>query len=204
MNTCTDVRGLLPLVVGGDLEEDQALLVTEHLETGCEACANDLKELQRLRGHLLELPQRSPAPAVDLWPGVRSALLADGFLRSAPIVVRRARTGARGAWLSAAAATLLVAGAVWSLRGERSLAVPGPGAPEVADSQTTPPGVTPDLAPTLAGGAGAGGLRPLAPGEQPFSLEAELLGPGASVPLRPRALQLDPARPTLAGDSGGH
>jgi len=195
MNTCTDVRALLPLVVGGDLEDDQALVVTEHLEAGCEACAGALREFQRLRGHLLELPERSPAPAVDLWPGVRSALQSDGLLRSGPIVVRRARFGARGALLSAAAATLLVAGSLWSLQRERELGQDAPTTPELAESES----VTPDLAPTLVGGP-SDGLRPLAPGEQPFSLDAEHFGPGAApVPLRPHA-----GRPTLAGDNGGH
>lgn len=199
MSTCNDVRALLPLVVGGDLEEDQALVVTEHLEAGCGACAGALRELQRLRGHLLELPERSPAPVVDLWPGVRAALHADGLFRTGPIVVRRARLGARGGLLSAAAATLLVAGSLWSLHRESELGGETPGTtPALVESEP----VAPDLAPTLVGGPG-GGLRPLAPDEQPFSIDAELFGAGGGPKLRPRGVQGDPARTTLAGDHGG-
>jgi hypothetical protein len=199
MSTCTDVRSLLPLVVGGDLEEDQALAVVEHLETGCEPCAGVLRELQRVRGRLLELPERSPAPAVDLWPGVRATLAAEGRLGGAPIVLRRARVGWGGMSLSAAAAALLVAGALW-------LAQRDPGVPAGASDEPTVAegGVTPDLPPTLVGGPQASGLRPLAPDEEPFALEAELFGAGRAGAARPlRVLPADPARPTLAGDRGG-
>lgn len=197
MNTCTDVRALLPLVVGGDLEEDQALAVSEHLALGCATCSTDLRELERMRGILRELPERSPAPAVDLWPDLRAALVSEGLVRRGPLVVRRARVGVRGMWLSAAAATLLVAGALWSLQGGGEIpAAPG-GSPEVADS-----GVTPYLAPTLVGGPSAGGLRPLEPGEAPFSLDAELFGVGGVLPVQPHGRPLDPARPTLAGERG--
>lgn len=206
MSTCTDVRSLLPLVVGGDLEEDQALAVVEHLESGCEPCATALRELQRVRGHLLELPERSPAPAVDLWPGVRATLAAEGRLgRPAPVVIRRARVGRLGMSLSAAAATLLAAGVLWTMsRGGLAPVDPGVAANDVeaSGSHVAESGITPDLAPTLVGGPGAGGLRPLAPGEEPFALEAELFGAGRGAPQLPRALANDPARPTLAGDSG--
>lgn len=201
MNTCTDVRALLPLVVGGDLEEGQALAVTEHLEQGCAPCAAALRELQRTRGFLLELPERSPAPAVDLWPGVRAALVSQGSLGRPSIPVRRARVGWLGMSLSAAAASALVAGALWTLgRGQLAPIIDASPAPEVAEG-----GVTPDLPPTLVGGPDFGGLRPLAAGEEPFANEAEYFGAGGAPGTRgPRPLAPDPARPTLASDRGGN
>lgn len=202
MNHCTDVRALLPLMVGGDLEEGQALAVAEHLAGGCGSCSTALRELERVRGFLRELPKLAPAPAVELWPDLRAALLSEGLLRRGPIVVRRARVGAGGMWLSAAAAALLVGGALWSLRPGESAREVQQVAPEVAGGGAMP-GVTPVFAPTLVGGPANGGLRPLDPGEAPFSLEAELFGVrGTGVPLHPRGLQPDPARPTLAGDRG--
>jgi len=200
MNTCSEVRALLPLAVGDDLEEDLAAEVADHLAGGCAECSNALRELTRVRGHLLELPQRSPTPAVDLWPGVREALLEEGLLQRGGVVVRRARFGVRGAWLSAAAATLLVAGAIWSLQdGPQPLAPANP-SPTVAEH-----GVTPTLAPTLAGGpAVGGGLRPLAPGETPFALEAEEFGPQLRlIPILPGGQAVESGRPVLAGDRGG-
>jgi hypothetical protein len=200
MNTCSEVRALLPLAVGDDLEQDLAAGVADHLAGGCAECSEVLRELTRVRGHLLELPLRSPAPAVDLWPGVRTALIEEGLVRRGAIVIRRARFGARGAWLSAAAATLLVAGALWTLRPGAESVAPGAAGGEVAVEH----GVSPTLAPVLAGGPAAGGLRPLAPGETPFALEAEEFGPQrVLIPIAPGGEGADAARPVLAGDHGG-
>ncbi|HVS20051.1 MAG TPA: hypothetical protein VMT18_15710 [Planctomycetota bacterium] len=204
MNTCSEVRALLPLAVGDDLAQDQAAGVADHLAGGCAECSEALRELTRVRGHLLELPQRSPAPAVDLWPGVRTALLEEGLLQRGGVVIRRARFGARGAWLSTAAATLLVAGALWSLRRGADPVAPNAAGGEVAAEVVVEQGVSPTLAPTLAGGPAAGGLRPLAPGETPFALEAEEFGPQrVLIPIVPGGEGVDVGRPKLAGDRGG-
>jgi hypothetical protein len=65
--------------------------------------------------------------------------------------------------------------------------------------------VGPTLAPTLAGGPDAGGLRPLAPGEMPFALDAEELGPQVRmIPFVPGGQTVETGRPTLAGDRGRH
>lgn len=196
-NTCSEVRALLPLAVGDDLEEALAHSVADHLAGGCAECSAALRELTRVRGHLLELPQRSPAPAVDLWPGVREALLEEGLLHRGGVVVRRARFGARGAWLSAAPATLLVAGALWSLQRGPDATAPVERTPTVAEH-----GAAPTLAPTLAGGPAAGGLRPLAPGETPFALGAEAFGARHLIPVVSEGQSVDLAQPALASDRG--
>ena len=81
--TCTEVEGLLPLYVGGDLEKDQLDFVAGHLQ-GCTDCAKAFSRTREARGllrtELLDLVEgREP----QLWPALREQLQAEGLLQQA-------------------------------------------------------------------------------------------------------------------------
>ena len=84
---CNDVRALLPLFVGEDLETSEVLAVRAHLD-GCAACAADFERARSARGALIEECRRSAeatavAPQMDdLWGGVRAVLLEEGLIRT--------------------------------------------------------------------------------------------------------------------------
>lgn len=65
------IREALPLYALGLLDSDEARTVTEHLESGCEACVRELKELREVAG---EVPYAYHA--VKPHPRVREKLLA--------------------------------------------------------------------------------------------------------------------------------
>ncbi|MDF1800071.1 MAG: zf-HC2 domain-containing protein [Planctomycetota bacterium] len=80
--TCTEVEGLLPLFIGGDLEGDDIALVAVHVE-GCERCAEALEGVRRARQELragLQMAVEGREP--QLWPAIRSELHREGLLRA--------------------------------------------------------------------------------------------------------------------------
>lgn len=114
-----DLRELLPDYAIGTLDEAQAALVMQHLDT-CPACRRSLADLFEIIGLL--------APVQYPSPPVRSALLARVAARgsAAPLPIRRSghlgrwrRAAARGAL--AAAAVLLLALGGWNLALQRQL-----------------------------------------------------------------------------------
>jgi hypothetical protein len=227
MTPCDDVRARLALFVGGDLEPEQAGDVRAHLglraasagaqgfvqeEHGCAGCRQALEQLSRVRGRLLELPGRSPAPVVDLWPSLRGQLAAEGLLQGgvAPVSGHRA-AGRLLSWprlVSAAAAAALV---VLGLKLATSEPDPGPGprptqvageVPSTLDGLAERGGASPLLVPV----AGSGGLRRLEPGEEPLHTEALPFvdwmngWPGLRAQPGLPGVPVDPSRPTFASD----
>jgi len=78
---CTEIEGLLPLFVGGDLEQEDSRFVGSHIEE-CVACAGLLRNAEtariELRRGLTELVDgREP----QLWPAIREQLAVEGLLR---------------------------------------------------------------------------------------------------------------------------
>jgi anti-sigma factor RsiW len=143
--TCTDVSERLSLYVGGDLEDDAADLVREHL-AGCASCSTEASAAARSREvfraslvRTAEEPSRSP-----LWTEIRSALVSEGLIgprsttitpltRSAPEARPTLRLVRRAASFAAAAAVLALA----SIYGP-SLFEAGAQAPGVLDGSRSP------------------------------------------------------------------
>lgn len=239
MTACNEILAHLPLFVGGDLEAPLAAGVRAHLggpqgdpgdgagvvgARGCASCREALERLRRARGELLELHARSPAPAVDVWPGVRAVLAAEGRLarpalgEPAQAAVERGTVVRMPRWMPrrAAAAALLITclGLAWALRaggpGPRAPDAPAPiaevgepaGAATVRVADTTPGTV---VDPRLVVPATNGGLRRLEPGEallrgEPLPFVEGLRGwAPAGFPARLRGMN-QPVVPTLASD----
>ncbi len=75
-----DLRALLPLYVGGDLDPEETERVRVQLPNHPELVA-ELAAFQEAREALLTAGTSQPA-ALDLWPGIRSAMLSEGLLGS--------------------------------------------------------------------------------------------------------------------------
>jgi hypothetical protein len=220
MNLCDDIRAQLPLYLGGDLEAPLAEQVRAHLEAGeggCPGCARALAEMEGVRAQLLELPKRSPAPHVDVWPQVRLGLAAGGLLGGTPATSglssgtqgRSARTPAgrllrwRRVAAAAAAVALVAVGVQLAREAGRSAPVTGQGAADGdALALPAPPGEA--LSPTLPVVA-PGGLRRLTAEETPLHDEARPFVEWMRGWNGPRLLPgtrggIDPSRPTFASD----
>jgi|SRR5262245_13991911 len=113
--SCSEVREKLPLYVGGDLDPEALDLVARHLEL-CSECAHQMARATGARRVLVASfrAQEGEVEQPDLWPGIRTKLLAEGRIRvgsAEPLVsvprVRRARWLWALAPLAAAAALLL-------------------------------------------------------------------------------------------------
>jgi len=235
MTLCDDIRAQLPLFVGGDLEAPLAVRVAEHLSgaaclagrgreeildppvgaEGCADCRSVFEELRRVRGVLLELAKLSPAPAIDVWEGVRSALASEGRVgapRWVPLAARKrvGRLHLLQRLASAAAAVALLAGG-WHLV-QRATPLPQAQQPGPTAGQDPGQGVRlaeqGDQAPgeVFLPAAAGGGLRRLEPGEVPLSNEAlpflDGMRGGPVGPYQPalRGRSIDPSHPTLAND----
>lgn len=79
---CTEVEGLLPLFVGGDLEHEDNTNVGQHIEE-CAGCALLFKRAELARREL----RRGLSELVDgrepqLWPAIREELAREGLLRA--------------------------------------------------------------------------------------------------------------------------
>lgn len=146
---CALAEARLALYVGADLDPADQRLVGEHL-AHCASCTESVRRLREARQLYFEVASREPA--VDLWPGVRSALVAEGVLdpadarraptsapHRAPAPVTSATASADRRWvlvapLSMAAAALLIAG-LWRVGGGGLFGgggAPSVGAPDVA------------------------------------------------------------------------
>jgi anti-sigma factor RsiW len=78
---CTEVEGLLPLYVGGDLEKDQLSLVSEHLQK-CTPCTTAFGRTRNARGLLrAELIDLVDGREPQLWPALREQLQAEGLFK---------------------------------------------------------------------------------------------------------------------------
>lgn len=69
---CDQVEDLLPGYVGGDLSEEDKLLVDRHL-AGCAFCRESIKVYADLERRLIELKSEMPLPAV-VYSGVAARL----------------------------------------------------------------------------------------------------------------------------------
>jgi hypothetical protein len=77
--TCDDCRDWLPLYPGAELEPAVAAAIEAHLQS-CAECASEWKRLERALHalHAERLPEGHPAP--ELWPALRSELVAGGLV----------------------------------------------------------------------------------------------------------------------------
>lgn len=87
MAKCTEVQGMLPLYVGGDLEVDDTKSVATHL-SDCADCQAVLARADLARSELRrELFARVDGHEPQLWPALRESLAREGMLtdeRTAP------------------------------------------------------------------------------------------------------------------------
>lgn len=245
MNSCDDVRAQLPLFVGGDLEAAQVEAVRAHLGhpgldagspasgggspgrgrgEGCAACGRILEELQQARQSLLSLHERSPAPALDLWPELSRRLVAEGLLVPRPAttpaplprglgrVVTRRPAGRLLLWQRVASAVAAGALVVLGLQTLRNDSSPSPDAPATVDGGGTG-SAGGDLAyqdlqgtQTVLPVAGPGGLHRLEEGEEPLNAQAvpfvDWMNGWPGLRTRPGmpGVRVDPSRPTFASD----
>lgn len=207
---CRALEGQLPLYVGGDLDVLEAERLGRHL-ADCPACAAALTRAAAaravLRAELAEVAgsaeiagqardEAHDVARTSLWPGIQSALRAEGLLASRPAhpaAERRATVWLQRAALAAAAGLALwTVPRLFSERGAAGLQ-PDPSAPALSDLAAT--GLAGASTPATAGpaqpilAAPAAGLRRLAFDEPTL---AELAGP-----------RLLYARPPSAGEQPG-
>lgn len=82
---CFEVRGMLPLFVGGDLESDDTARVGLHLGD-CGACQVHLTRAQVARHELRsELSRLVDGHEPQLWPVLRESLAREGLFRAEPV-----------------------------------------------------------------------------------------------------------------------
>ncbi len=97
-SNCAEVQGEIPLYVGGDLESPALERLERHLGQ-CSACRENLSRANEARGALrdhLGNPQIE-ASCPSHWPGIRSALIAEGTLVAEGILVEEGGTAPTGA-----------------------------------------------------------------------------------------------------------
>jgi len=194
-STCAEVRGEIPLYVGGDLESPALERLEQHLGH-CPACREALSRAKEareaLRGHLGN-PQIG-ASCPSFWPGIRSALVAEGILREveggAPTEGSRSRgvepVGAPAARrgrllrllpLAAAAAALFALGMLTDRLGNAPATFPGGDA--VVERGPSAVGRTPGEVSPVAGRVGAPSPSR---GLTPVLSDEDSLGKGGVVP----------------------
>ncbi|MEX1024929.1 MAG: hypothetical protein WD226_07615 [Planctomycetota bacterium] len=182
---------LLPLWIGGDLDESTADRVAAAVADSDELSerAEELAATRRIFVDGLASALRTD-PAPDLWPGVRVALAADGVLAPAVSPGESARVLAFPWRRVAAAAALLVSAALlWTAAGEWA----APDEPTAAGESTA-------MSERLVGEGGDTSAihRPAATHTvadvQPADVQpadGSRAAPGGLVPLGPRASQRD-------------
>lgn len=122
--SCDDIRDLLPLYAGGELEDAERILAEAHLD-GCASCARELDLYREDRARLAEL--RGDEPPAGTWARLQDGLQAELFPR------RRSRY----AFLLRLAAALLAGlalGVVFHKGRREAPAAPGSGTHEVVDA----------------------------------------------------------------------
>lgn len=115
---CQSSAELLPLYVGGDLEPTETAPLELHL-AGCEACRAEAAAAQAARALFFQVAGSDGAEAVDLWPGLSSALARERTEGSAQHSEAAAGRSA-GAGFGADAARAVPAGtpaSVWMAEG---------------------------------------------------------------------------------------
>jgi anti-sigma factor RsiW len=72
---CSEVRKLIPLFAGGDLEPDESGRIEEHLAS-CKECSSFLDAFRADRELLGSLREKGPGPPVfgEFWSGLRRKL----------------------------------------------------------------------------------------------------------------------------------
>jgi len=82
---CSEIRSHLPLYVGGDLDAPVLSAVAEHLQ-GCDACREVLRGAESARNVMAVTlgppPGLKDGQGLDLWPGLREQLRAEGLFTS--------------------------------------------------------------------------------------------------------------------------
>ena len=173
MNTdrmsCGEAREKLPLFVGGDLDSDVLDAVRAHLD-GCADCARRAGEALRARRELVGALRARDAGLTGpgLWPGIRSALRAEGLVHEArpvatlPAAAARAR-GTRWTWALVPATAAAVFLALVQIGGflSQGPALPNDGSKPIAEHQLDG---TRDMVATPVS-APAGGLQRVDPSE---------------------------------------
>jgi len=184
---CQEIESQLPLYVGEELDAPARDEVRAHLE-GCAACSQQMEGLARARR--LVQKHAEPAAEVDLWPGIRAALVEEGRLSPAPVT---ADAGRSWTWRLVPAAALAAAAAIL-IMSRPEAPVPsldeGPaGRAEMAVAEAAPAAF--EVAPETSG------LRALRAGESSMADTVGGYVPVRIKPLRPAAT----AHPleTLAG-----
>lgn len=194
-STCAEVRGEIPLYVGGDLESPALERLEQHLGQ-CPACREALSRAREaceaLRGHLGNPQLEASCPS--FWPGIRSALVAEGILREVEGGAPTEGTWSRGAEpvgapaarhgrllrllpLAAAAAALFALGMLTDRLGNAPVTLPEGGA--VVEREPSPIERAPDeLSPVAERVETRGTVR----GLTPVLSEEESLGKGEVVP----------------------
>lgn len=96
-SNCAEVQGEIPLYVGGDLESPALERLEQHLGL-CPACRETLSRANEardaLRDHLGNPQIEASCPSH--WPGIRSALVAEGILVEEGGTAPTGATGPRG------------------------------------------------------------------------------------------------------------
>lgn len=188
---CTEIQGLMPLFVGGDLEAGETDKVAEHLGT-CDACFGALEQAGRAREALrTELFAQVEGHEPQLWPALRESLAQEGLFHSAPVAAAPPRGGrllsfSKRRHVAAAAAGLFALAYIgWAnlggLQGSGDVQ-PNGGSGGLAETRPVVERPANEAAPAIERatltGSGAtlasepttdlGGLRPVAPGAKPL------------------------------------
>jgi anti-sigma factor RsiW len=211
---CIEVEGLLPLFVGGDLEQEDATAVLQHIEE-CAVCAGALQRAETARREL----RRGLAELVDgrepqLWPAIREELAREGLFRE--VAVRRSlvpggererllftRKSLRYAGgLAASLALIFLVGRNLDFGGADPVRPSAPDASGLAEvvQPTAPADLFADAGSAEPATRSAGGLRPVGLSETPLFDQAR------DAILRERAesqgIFFLPVRPTPSASEG--
>jgi hypothetical protein len=176
--SCNEIRALLVLFVGEDLDAAESARVARHLSE-CGACRAEQARWMENRARLATLRETTTFSGKSVWRDVRAELvregrIADGGAKAVPRVLRWAP-------FAAAAAALLAFGVfTWIERGDaprmEDPIVDAPAPVEPSEDRAQPPtgdATQPVIGPQLANSR----LRKAVPGEEALIFTAEPLDP---------------------------
>lgn len=96
MMTCDEMKDLIPLYVGGEVEENERIAVDAHVGM-CSDCAHELEEFRQSRGLLESLREEETPPGTssriwkrvkeELFPRKRAVAFGDWALKCAAVLV---------------------------------------------------------------------------------------------------------------------